>query len=158
MTFFLLNFLNYQVYYSGIIEIAMQMKKQLSMLLVRLVYSMVSFPANSLAIENDLGPENNSVILVSDCQHELYYLIEDDVNQSISVLEDNPVSPFGFYVYKDKTIPVDYTNFNDIKENYPYEEFSRGYWWRGTLFYLSSVKTSKGYTVTYSGKKARWVE
>mgnify|MGYP003413777852 CR=1 FL=1 len=136
------------------------MKKQLSILfvLMGLVFSMVSFPANSLAIENELGPENSSVIYDSDSRHELYYLIEDDVNQSISVLEDNPVSPLGFYVYKDKTITKDYANFGDIKETYNYEEYSGGYWWRGTLFYVSSVKTSIGYNVTYSGRLSRWVE
>lgn len=143
----------------------MQMKKQFSRLLVLvglvgLVFSMLSFPTNSLAVEKDLNSEKSSGI-GSDSRHELYYLIEDDVNDSISVLEDdidNSVSPMGFYVYKDKTVPRDYVKFEDMEESIIYEEYSGGYWWRGTLFWVSAVKTSKGYTATFSGKLARWVE
>ena len=50
-----------------------------------------------------------------------------------------------------ENVVITYDTLEEVAESYYYTEFSGGLWWSGTLYLISTKKTSAGYMAFYSG-------
>lgn len=159
------------------------MKKKMSkvLLLAVLFFTVFAFSTSSFAYESNGNYENGKVLSTSDSKdvssslsEGIVYkdgeilstsdklegppLTKDEEASLATISEDNPITPYGFYLYKDKTIVVSYSTFSAIPETYVYEEYTGGYWYRGTLFLNKTEKVSSGWKATFSGKLSSWLD
>lgn len=160
------------------------MKKQVSILsiLAVLVFAVFTFSTGALAIEKNTSYEDGQIISESDTLYEPEpvpgfdseksykdgeIIFESDTlfePEQTNVVIDNTnetnniITPYGFYIYKDKTIVAPYAQFKDIPETRYYEEYTGGYWYRGTLKLKSTVVSGSGWSATFSGQLSAWVE
>ena len=126
------------------------MKKRLSVLsfLIALVFAVLLFSTNSLsnnalAVENSKNYEDGEIIASSDTLYEPNANITDTNNK------DNTIIP---------SVLVYYTNFSSVQESRYYEEYTSGYWYKGTLNLKSVVVSGNGWNATYSGTLTARVE
>ncbi|WP_155592865.1 hypothetical protein [Lysinibacillus cavernae] len=157
------------------------MKKRLSILsfLAILVFALFSFSTGALAIKKDTSFEDGRIISASDTLYEpepvpgfdseksytdgeIIYesdtLYEPEQTNAVIDNTNEKNAPYDFYIYKDKTIVAPYSSFSSIPETRYYEEYTDGYWYRGTLKLKSVVASGSGWSATYSGTLSAWVE
>lgn len=99
--------------------------------------------ANTLAVENSKNYEDGEIIASSDTLYEPNANITDTNNK------DNTIIP---------SVLVYYTNFSSVQESRYYEEYTGGYWYKGTLNLKSVVASGNGWNATYSGTLTARVE
>ena len=162
------------------------MQKKISKLLflVVLIFATFSFSLNSFAYESNGNLDNGQIISASDSLDNSYLTRDvsgykdgqiistsnslegpadivgkDDVkeNSGATISADDSITPYGWFQYKDKTIEVYYASFSSIPETYYYDEYSGEYLYDGHLPLVKTVKTSTGWTATFSGKLKTWV-
>jgi hypothetical protein len=156
------------------------MKKQLSILsfLAALVFAFFSFSTSSLAIEKNTSYEDDQILSVSDTLYEpepvagfdskKSYEVGEIISESDTLYESEQtnvvtnntneiITPYGFYLYKDKTITAQYPNISSVPETRYYEEYTGGYWYSGNLKLKSVVESGSGYAATFSGTLSAWV-
>ncbi|BBM16759.1 hypothetical protein G15_0372 [Enterococcus avium] len=63
-----------------------------------------------------------------------------------------------FYLHRNKTVTVYYSNFYAIPSSYYYREYDKNYgWFSGNLPFISSKSAGSGYYATYRGTISAWV-
>jgi hypothetical protein len=129
----------------------MQMKKKLSVLLLGLVFAILLFSTNSLAIQNDTSYKDGQIISESDTLDEAYLTYTTEELSVLKAIPDNSIDPLADELKKPKTITRKYTNFSDITEYYPYPEYSDGHWRRGNLPLVKAERVNGGWIATFSG-------
>jgi len=157
------------------------MKKQLSILsfLAVLIFALFSFSTSSLAIEKNTSSEIGQIVSESDTLYEPEpvagfdskknyevgeiisesdTLYEPDQTNAVTKNTNDIITPYGFYLYKDKTITASYPSISSVPETRYYEEYTNGYWYKGNLKLKSAVAAGNGYLATFSGTLSAWVE
>lgn len=142
------------------VDKGMQMKKQLSILFLLLVLVFVSFSSSteSFAIENDTSNKDGQVLSESDSLEKAYFTYPAEDRASLEIKDDNSIDPLAEQLVRTKTITKSYTSFSNVPETYYYPEYYQGNWYRGTLLLTQVVKTSTGWSATFSGKIYAYVE
>ncbi|GLC89185.1 hypothetical protein [Lysinibacillus piscis] len=159
------------------------MKKRFSILLfvATFIFGILSFSTDSLAVEGKSNGSIGEIVTESDTLYEPQLVPEFDNEKEYAVGEiivesdtlynseftntvtnnneaNKTITPYGFYLYKNKTITAYYPSISTVTETRYYEEYDGGYWYKGNLKLMSVVASGNGYTATFSGKLSAWVE
>lgn len=130
----------------------MQMKKKLSVLLLGLVFAMLLFSTNSLAIQNDVSYENGQIISESDSIDEAYFTYTtEELTSLLGGITDNPSGSLEDELKKSKTITKFYGTFDQVPEYEQYREYYDDHLWGGFLLLTKAEKIIGGWEVTFSG-------
>jgi hypothetical protein len=127
------------------------MKKKLSVLLLGLVFAILSFSTNALAIQNDTSYKDGQIISESDTLDEAYLTYTTEELSVLKAIPDNSINPLADELKRPKTITRSYTNFSDIPEYYSYPEYWNGHWWSGNLPLVKTERVTSGWIATFSG-------